>query len=204
MDSSLPSFSVHGNSPGMNTGIGCHDLLQGIFPTKGSSLCFPRCRWILYHLSHQKSQIMHCFSSVQSLSHVWLFVTPCTAAVQASPSLLNLMSIEPVMPPTISSSVVPFSSCLQSFQASGSFPMSEFFASCGQSIGESASTPFFPMNIQDWFLLGWTGLICLQSKGLSRVFSNTTVKSIDFLALSFLYSPTLTYIHDYWKNHSFD
>ena len=76
--------------------------------------------------------------------------------------------------PTISSSVVPFSSCLQSFPASGSFPMSQFFAPAGQSIGVSASTSVFPMNIQDWSPLGWTGWISLQSKGLSRVFSNTT------------------------------
>ena len=73
--------------------------------------------------------------------------------------------------PTISSSVVPFSSCLQSFPASGSFPMSRFFASGGQSIGVSTSTSVLPMNIQDWFPSGWTGLISLKSKGLSRVFS---------------------------------
>ena len=78
--------------------------------------------------------------------------------------------------PTISSSVIPFSSCLQSFPASGSFPMSQFFASGGQSIGVSASTSALPMNIQDWSPLGWTGRISLQSKGLSRVFSNTTVQ----------------------------
>ena len=77
--------------------------------------------------------------------------------------------------PTILSSVVPFSSCLQSFPASGSFPMSQFFTSCGQSIGVSASTSVLPMNIQDWFPLGCTGWISLQSTGLSRVFSNTTV-----------------------------
>ena len=76
--------------------------------------------------------------------------------------------------PTISSSVVPFSSCLQSFPASGSFPMSQFFTSGGQNIGVSASTSVLPMNIQDWFPLGWTGWISLQSKGLWRVFSNTT------------------------------
>ena len=77
--------------------------------------------------------------------------------------------------PTISSFVIPFSSCLQSFPASGSFPMSQFFASGGQNIGVSASASVLPVNIQDWFPLGWTGLISLQSKGLSRVFSNTTV-----------------------------
>ena len=102
--------------------------------------------------------------------------------------------------PTTSSFVVPFSSRLQSFPASGSFQMIQFFESGGQSIGVSASTSVFPMNIQDWFPLGWTGWISLQSRGLSRVFSNITVQK----ALSFLYSPTLTSMHVYWKNHSLD
>ena len=104
--------------------------------------------------------------------------------------------------PIISSSVVPFSSCPESFPASGSFPTSQFPASGGQSTGASALASVLPMNIQDWFPLGLTGLI-LQSKRLSRVF-NTTIKSINSLVLSFLYSPTLTSIHDYWKNCSFD
>ena len=109
--------------------------------------------------------------------------------------------------PTISSSVVPFSSCPQSFPASGSFQMSQLFASGGQSIGVSASISVLPMNIQGRFPLGWAGLISLQSKGLSRVFSNITVQkrqSINSSVLSFLYSPTLTSIHDHWKNHSLD
>ena len=101
--------------------------------------------------------------------------------------------------PTISSSVVTFSSCLQSFPASGSFQMSQFFTSGGQSIGVSASASVLPMNIQDWFPLGLTGWISLPSKRLSRVFSNTTFKSINPSALSFVYSPTLTSIHDYGK-----
>ena len=79
--------------------------------------------------------------------------------------------------PMISFSVIPFSFCLQSFPASGSFPMSQLFASGGQSIGVSISASVLPMNIQDWFRLGWTGWISLQLKGLSRVFSNTTVCS---------------------------
>ena len=82
--------------------------------------------------------------------------------------------------PTISSSVVPFSSCLQSFLASGSFLMTQYFASGGQSTGVSASASVLPMNIQDWFSLGLTGLISLQSKGLSRVFSNNTVQKHQF------------------------
>ena len=143
-------------------------------------------------------------SSVQVLSRVWLFATPWTAACQASLSITNsqslpkLMCIESVMPSKISSSVVPFSSCLQSFPASGSFQMSQLFASGGQSIGVSASISVLPMNIQDWFPLGWTGWISLQSKELSRVFSNTTFKSINSSVLSSLYSPALTSIHDYW------
>ena len=84
--------------------------------------------------------------------------------------------------PTISSSVVPFSSCPQSFPASGSFQMSQLFISGGQSIGVSASTSVLPMNIQDWFHLWWTGWISLQSKGLSRVFSNTTVQKHQFFS----------------------
>ena len=84
--------------------------------------------------------------------------------------------------PTISPSVVPFSSCLQSFPASGSFQMSQLFTSGGQSIEVSNSTSVLPMNIQDWFPLGWTGWISLQSKGLLRVFSNTTVQKHQFFS----------------------
>ena len=104
---------------------------------------------------------------------------------------------------TISPTAV-FFSCLQSFPASGSFPMSRLFASGGQSIGALASASILPMNIQDWFPLGLTGLISLQSKGLSRVFSNTTVQKHQFLALSLLPGPTLTSIHNYWENYCFD
>ena len=105
----------------------------------------------------------HQFSSVQSLNHAWLFVTPWTAARQASLSITNSwsppkpMCIESVMP----SSVIPFSSCLQSFLTSGSFPMSQFFILDGQNIGVSASALVLPMNIPDWFPLGWSGWISL-------------------------------------------
>ena len=84
--------------------------------------------------------------------------------------------------PSISSSVIPFSSCLWSFPASGSFPESQFFASCGQSIGVSTSVWVLPMNTQDWSPLEWIGWISLQSKGLSRVFSNTTVQKHQFFS----------------------
>ena len=105
---------------------------------------------------------------------------------------------------TTSSSLIPFSSCLQSFPASGSFQISQFFTSGGQSIGVSASASILPMNIQDWFPLEWTVWTSLQSKGLWRVFCNTTVQNISSSAISFLCSPTLTSVHDYWKNQSFD
>ena len=101
--------------------------------------------------------------------------------------------------PAISTSVIPFSSCPQSLPASGSFPKSQFFPRGGQSIGVSALPLILPMNTQDWSPLGWTGWISLQSKGHSRVFSNTTVQKH-----SLLHSPTLTSIHDHWKNHSLD
>ena len=104
--------------------------------------------------------------------------------------------------PAISSSVVPFSFRPQSLLVSGSFPMSQLFTWGGQSIGVSASA--LPRNTQDWSPLEWTGWISLQSKGLSRVFSNTTVQSINSSAFSFLYSPALTSILDSWKNHSLD
>ena len=103
--------------------------------------------------------------------------------------------------PTVSSSVIPFSSHLQSFPASGSFPVSQFFTSGGQSTGVSASTSVLPMNAQDWSPLGWTSLFAI------RVVSSSPTpqfKSINSLTLSFLYSPTLTSIHDHWKNHSLD
>ena len=107
--------------------------------------------------------------------------------------------------PTISSSVVPFSSCPQSFPASGPFQMSQLFPSSGQSIGVSASASVLPMKTQDWSTLGWTGWISLQSKGLDSQEPSPTpeFKSMNSSELSFLYSPTLTSIHDHWKSHSF-
>ena len=99
--------------------------------------------------------------------------------------------------PTISFSVIPFSSCLLSVLASGSFPISQFFASGGQSIGASVSASVLPMNIQDWFPLECTGWICLLSKGLSRVFSSITIWKHLFFSISLLYGPTLRSIRDY-------
>ena len=125
-------------------------------------------------------------SSVQLLSRVRLFATSWTAARQASlsitnsRSLLKLMSTESVMPSNHFIPVIPFASRLQSFPESGSIPVSQFFASGGQSIGVSASASVLPMNIQDWFPLELTGMISLQSNGLSRVFSNITVQKHPF------------------------
>ena len=145
------------------------------------------------------------FNSVQSLCHVLLFVIPWTAACQASLSitsswsLLKLMSIESVMSSNHLILLLP-----------SVFPGLRVFSNRSAllirwpSIRVSVSASVFPMNVQDWFPLELTSWISLQSKGLSTVFSNTTVQKHQFLALSFLYSPTLTSIHDYWENHSFD
>ena len=143
-----------------------------MFRLDSNSFCFP--------------SIPFSLLSVQLLSHVWLFATPWTTAHQAYLSITNSQVYSTSSPlsrwchPTISSPVVPFSSCLQSFPASGTFQISQLFASGGQSIGVWASTSVLPMNTQDWSPLGWTGWISLQSKGFSRVFSNTTVQKHQF------------------------
>ena len=153
------------------------------YPVPRSS---PWVKWIL-NISRPPKR----FSSVQSHSCVRLFETPWTAARQASLSITNSWSPPKSMSmswwchPTISSSVVPFSSYTQYFPASGSFQMSQLFTSGGQSIGVSASTSVFPVNTQDWSPLGWTGWISFQSKGLSRVFSNITVEKHQFFGIQF-------------------
>ena len=106
--------------------------------------------------------------------------------------------------PAISSSVVPFSSCPQSLPTSGSFPMSQLFAWGGQSIGVSALASVFPKNTQDWSPLGWTGCTPCSPRDFQESSSTPQFKSTNSLAFSFLYSPTLTSIHDYWKNYTFD
>ena len=144
--------------------------------------------WSKNYYAHIVKTCLLLLQSVSSLSRVWLFLTPCTATHQASLSITNSRACSNSSPlhrwchPTISSSVVPFSCCLQSFPASGSFQMSQLFASGGQSIGVSASASVFPMNIHDWSPLEWTGLISLQSKGLSRVFFNITVQKHQFFS----------------------
>ena len=129
-------------------------------------------------------------SSVQFLSCVPLFVRPngLQYARPSCPSPTHVWAYSNSCPlsrwchPTISSSVIPFSFWLQSFPESGSFPMNQFFTSGDQNIVVSASASVLPINIQDWFPLGWTGWISLQSKGLSRVFSTTTVQKYEFFS----------------------
>ena len=143
---------------------------------------------------------MFQFSSVQSLSHVQLFATPWVSACQASCPSPTPRVYSNSCPwswwchPAISSSVIPFSSHPQSLPASGSFPMSQHFAWGGQSIGLSASASVLPVNTQDWCALGWTGWISLQAKGLSRVFSNTTVQKHQFFGVQ-LSSECNSHIH---------
>ena len=145
--------------PGKNTAEGCHK----------------DCTLYMY-VSVQ-------FSSVQSLSRVWPHDLqharpPCPSPTTGDHS--NSCPLSQWCHPAISSSVVPFSSCPQSLPASESFPMSQFFTWGGQCTGVSALASFFPMHTEDWFPLGWTSWISMQSKGLSRVFSNTTVQKHQF------------------------
>ena len=145
------------------------------------------------------NQLLSQFSSV-----IQSYPTLCNPMDRSTPGLPVHHQLSGVYPnsrslsqwwhPTISSSVILFSSCLQSFQASGSFQMSQFFASGGQSIRVSASASFLPMNAQDWSALGWTGRIFLQSKGLLRVFSNTTVQKHQFF-VDQLYLWSSSHIH---------
>ena len=131
--------------------------------------------------------LCHQFSSFQPISCVRLLVTPWNAARQLpcpSPTPVPCSKSCPLSRwchPTISCSVIPSSSCLQSFPGSGSFSMSQYFASDDQSIGVSATASVLPMNIQHWLPLEWTVLISLPSKGLSRVFSNTIVQKVSIL-----------------------
>ena len=158
---------------------------------------------LISHVSKEMLKILQArlwqFSWVQSLSCVWLFVTPWIPALQAflsitnSRSSLRLTSIELVMPSS-SPSVVPFSSCPQSLPASESFPMSQLFAWGGQSAGVSALASFFPKKSQGWSPSEWTGWISLQSKGLSRVFSNTIVPKHEFFGAQ-LSSQSSFHIH---------
>ena len=150
------------------------------------------------------------FSSVQSFSHVRLFATPWAAAWQASLSLTNicslfkLMSIESVMPSNHLILCHPLLLLPSIFPSIRSFQMSQLFTSGGQTIGVSASISVLPINTQDWSPLGWTVWITLIPRDSQESSPTPHFKSINSSVLSFLYSPTLTSIHDYWKNHNLD
>ena len=159
-----------------------HKLLFLVF------ICFYWILWVILYLkccfpwlSGESVQFSHWVLSstlrLHGLEHTRL---PCLSPIPEACS--NSCPLRRWCHPAISSSVIPFFSCLQSFPASGSFPISLFFTSGGQSIGASASASVLPMNIQDWFPLGLTGWISLQSKGLSRVFSNTTLQKHQFFS----------------------
>ena len=154
------------------------------------------------------SQVFHL---VQSLSRVWLFATPMHCSTPGLPVHHQLPefththvhwvhdAIQPSHPP-----LPPSPPALSLSQHQDLFPMSQFFTSNGQSVGTWALASVLPMNIQGWFPLGLTGLISLQSKGLSESSSTAKFKDINSSMLSLLYAPTLTFIHDYWKNHTFE
>ena len=150
------------------------------------------------------------FSPVEFLSHVQLFVTPWTAACKASLSitnsqrLLKLISIESVISSNHLILCHPLLLLPSIFPSIRVFSNESVFRIRWPKYWSFSSTSVLPMNTEDWSPLGWTGWISLQSKGLSRVFSTPQFKSINSLVLSFLYSLTLTSIHDYWKNHSLD
>ena len=145
--------------------------------------------------------ILSCCCSVTQLGPTLCdFMGWSTPGFPVSPSLLELAQTHVHWVSDAISHLIlccPFSSCPQSFPASGSFPRSRLFASGSQSIGASASVSVLPMNSQGWFPLGLTGLISLLSKGLSRVFSNTTIQNHQFSVLSLLYDPSLTSVHIY-------
>jgi len=149
-------------------------------------------------------------SSVQSLSNVWLFVTPWTAVHQASLSITNqLLELAQTHVHWVGDDIqlsYPLSSpsCFQSFLASGSFPVNQFFTSGGQSIGASASASVLPMKFRTDFLKHWLVWSPCSPRDSPESSPTLQFKSINSLVLSFLYGPTLTGIHDYWKNHSFD
>ena len=158
----------------------------------------------------KKSNTKECSSPVQLLSHVRLFATPWITACQASLSITNfqrslrLTSIESVMKSSHLILCHPFFSCPQSLAASESFPMSQLFAWGGQSTGVSDLASVLPKKSQGWSPSECTGWTSLQSKGLSRVFSNTTVQKHQFFGTQPSHNPTLTSLHDHRKNHSLD
>ena len=168
------------------------DLITSLFKIPSSNLCL-----ILSSVQFSHSVLSDSLRSHES-QHAR---PPCPSPIPGVYS--NSCPLNRWCHPATSSSVGPFSSCPQSLPASGPFLMSQLFAWGGQSIAVSASASVLPMNTQDWSS-GWTGWISLQSKGLSKSSPTPQFKSINSSSLSFLHSPTLTSIHDHWKNHSLD
>ena len=190
------------NFPGKNKVVGCYALLQGIFPTELLNPVSLHCGMGFLPIA-PPGNIQSTIVIVQSLSCVQLFATPWTVAHQSSLFFIisrrcsNSCPLSHWCHTTISSFVIhfPYPSCLQSLPASGSFLMSWLFSSDGQIIGTSGSASALPMNIQDWFPLGLTYLLSLQSKGLSRLSSNTTVQKHQFFSTQPSCGPTLTSVY---------
>ena len=181
VECSLPGSSLPWDSPVKNIGGGCHALLQGIFPTQGSNLCLWNCRQTIYRwatgeaLTEDSVQFSNSVVSDSLRPHESQHARPpCPSPTPGVHS--DSRPSSQWCNPAISSSVVPFSSGPQSLPASESFPMSQLFTWGGQSTGVSALALFLPRKSQGWSPSEWTGWISLQSKRLSRVFSNTTVQ----------------------------
>ena len=191
--------------------MGCHFLLQGIVLSQDSNPSLLHCRQILYQLSQEnlgvgnKHSVIAQFCRYVMSDSLWSHglqhaKTPCPSPTPRVYSTHVHWVSDAIQPSH--SLVIPFSSCLQSFPASGSFQMSQFFTSRGQSIGVSASASVLPMNIKDWSPLGWTGWISLLSQGLSRVFFNTTVQKHQFFSAQ-LSLQSNSHIHTWpLENHS--
>ena len=160
--------------------------------------CMYTCKSKYHTVESESCSVMSDSLQPLGLQHTRLLCPLPTTRVYSNSCLLNQWCH-----PTISSSVVPLS-CLQSCPASGSSQMSHFFSSGGQSIGVTASASVLPMNIQDWFPLGWTGGSPCCPGNSQESPPAPQFKSINSSTLNFIYSPTLTSIHDYWKNYSFD
>ena len=194
-------FSRRSSWPGDQTWVSCiAGRFFAIWATKEAQppLCMSPIYKMLSSVQFSRSVVSDSLRPHES-QHARLPCKSPTPGVYSNPCPLSRWCH-----PTISSSVVHFSSCPQSLPASGSFPVSQLFASGGQSTGVSASASVLLINIQDGFPLGWIGWISLQSKGLSRVFSNTIVQKHQFFGAQ-LSSQSNSYIHTWhWKNHSLD